>query len=239
VVERRCSFFHSFDSSREEEERENPCTEKKNLNSETDTDLLSKKESVPSRAAEILPIDCNLEDMKDNWVPLKELDAFLQTPEAALHAFQKKFSSLVLSLVIEILQKHPDDLDQRQDQGAERQGACVVSEQEEHTERGEDGVRRDVVRLFEGPVIRGEGPRESDLAQSRHEVGTPEEEEDVVELKQDEVFVVDRLASVEGKQALCVWTLRGNEQNSSRTRRLHRNTRLTILKRLKGKDTPQ
>lgn len=62
-------------------------------------------------------------------------------------------------------------------------------------------------RLLEGPVIRGEGPRQSDLAQGRHKVGTPEEEEKVVELEQDKVFVVDCLPTIEGKQALCIRTL--------------------------------
>lgn len=40
---------------------------------------------------------------------------------------------LTFQLVIQVLQNNPDDLDHRQDQRAKRQGACVVSEQEEET----------------------------------------------------------------------------------------------------------
>uniref|UniRef100_A0A3P9PCJ1 Uncharacterized protein n=1 Tax=Poecilia reticulata TaxID=8081 RepID=A0A3P9PCJ1_POERE len=70
----------------------------------------------------------------------------------------------------------PDDLDQRQDQGAKSQGACVVSTQEER----EDGISRDVI-----------SSRQRHLAQRRHKVCTPEEEEDV------------RLTTVKSKQAFC------------------------------------
>uniref|UniRef100_A0A8D3DWM0 Uncharacterized protein n=1 Tax=Scophthalmus maximus TaxID=52904 RepID=A0A8D3DWM0_SCOMX len=107
----------------------------------------------------------------DVGISVQELDALLQAPEAALHA---------------ILQNDPDNLNHRQDEGAESQGAGVVPAQEESETRG---------------------PRQSDLAQGRHKVGAPEEQEDVVELEQDEVLVVDALTSVEGKQALCIWTL--------------------------------
>jgi len=72
---------------------------------------------------------------------------------------------------------------------------------------GEDGVGGDVVRLLVGPVVRGEGPRQGHLTQGRHEVGAPEEQEDVVELEHDQVLVVDALAAVERKQALGVRTL--------------------------------
>lgn len=72
---------------------------------------------------------------------------------------------------------------------------------------GEDGIGGNIIRLLESPVIRGKGPRQSDLAQCRHKVGAPEEQEDVVKLEKDEVFVVEGLTAVEGKQALCIWTL--------------------------------
>lgn len=75
------------------------------------------------------------------------------------------------------------------------------------SQRGEDGVGGDVHRLFEGPVVGGEGPRQRDLAQGRDEVGAPEEEEHVVELEEDEVLVVEGLPAVEGKLALGVRTL--------------------------------
>lgn len=75
------------------------------------------------------------------------------------------------------------------------------------SQRGEDGVGGDVHRLFEGPVVGGEGPRQRDLAQGRDEVGAPEEEEHVVELEEDEVLVVEGLPAVEGKAALGVAAL--------------------------------
>ena len=75
------------------------------------------------------------------------------------------------------------------------------------SEWGEDGVGGNITRLLEGPVIWSKGPRQSDLAQGRHKVGAPEEQEDVVELEQDEILVVEGLSAVEGKQTLCIWTL--------------------------------
>uniref|UniRef100_A0A3B5RBW1 Uncharacterized protein n=1 Tax=Xiphophorus maculatus TaxID=8083 RepID=A0A3B5RBW1_XIPMA len=132
----------------------------------------------------------------DVGVPVQEFDTFLQTPEAAPHAGHV-FPTF--QLVIQILQEDPDDLDQRQDQGAKSQGACV---------RGEDGISRDIIWLLEGPVIGSKSSRQRHLAQRRHKVCTPEEEEDVVELKQDEVSVVQRLTTVKSKQAFCVKCLR-------------------------------
>uniref|UniRef100_A0A3B3D6J8 Uncharacterized protein n=1 Tax=Oryzias melastigma TaxID=30732 RepID=A0A3B3D6J8_ORYME len=205
VVERRCSLLHSFDSPREEEEREDPCRDetteqlpKKQANESMQQTARGtdnppdhvpheQEKGVPSRRAEVLPIDAH----HDVGVPVQELDAFLQTPEAALHAAQQEFSKLVLSTWKTILQNDPDDLDQRQDQRAKSQGARVVPTQED---RGEDGVSRDVARLLEGPV-------------GRDEVGAPEEQEEVVELEHDPVPVIDGLAAIEGKQALSVRTL--------------------------------
>uniref|UniRef100_A0A8C9YCK1 Uncharacterized protein n=1 Tax=Sander lucioperca TaxID=283035 RepID=A0A8C9YCK1_SANLU len=125
--------------------------------------------------------------------------------EAALHAAYHSSCSelnlLTFQLLIQVLQKDPDDLDNRQDQRAKSQGACVVSGQEEET-------GANIVHLFlftvNTPLNTPTGSRQSDLAQGRHKVGAPEEEEDVVELEQDEVFVVIGLPTIEGKQALCV-----------------------------------
>lgn len=148
---------------------------------------------------------------------------------------------LTFQLVIQVLQNDPDHLDQRQDERAKCQGACVVSGQQEEaqanrerepntptsprtqiyqrkssfspegpSQRGEDGEGGNVLGLFEGPVVRGEGPWQRDLAQGGHEVGAPEEEEHVVELKQDEVIVVEGLPAVEGKQALGIGALSRN-----------------------------
>uniref|UniRef100_A0A3P8TPT4 Uncharacterized protein n=1 Tax=Amphiprion percula TaxID=161767 RepID=A0A3P8TPT4_AMPPE len=184
VVERWCSLLYCFDSPREEEERENPYAEKKNVSCWIQTiklnrSLPSKEEGISSRGTEIFSIDC---------ISVQELDTFLQTPEAALHA------------------AHLFNL---QDQRTKSQRACMVPIQEK---TGEDGVGRDVIGLLEGPVIRGKGTRQSDLAQGRDKVGTPEEKEDVVELEQNEVSVVDGLTTVEGKQTLCVECLEGESR---------------------------
>ena len=66
---------------------------------------------------------------------------------------------------------------------------------------------RHVIWLDKGPVVWGEGPSQGHLSQSRDKVGTPEEEEDVVELQADQVFVVNGLSTVEGKKALRVRAL--------------------------------
>lgn len=71
-----------------------------------------------------------------------------------------------------------------------------------------DWEGRHVVRLDRGPVVRGEGPGQGHLSQGRDEVGAPEEEEDVVELQADQVFVVGGLSAVEGEKALRVGALR-------------------------------
>uniref|UniRef100_A0A8K9XPA4 Uncharacterized protein n=1 Tax=Oncorhynchus mykiss TaxID=8022 RepID=A0A8K9XPA4_ONCMY len=141
-------------------------------------------------------------------VSVEELDEFLQAPEAALQAAEQELGKAILEhhltfqLLVQVLQQNPDDLNQRQDEGTEGKGACMVSRQGE-----EDGVGWDVVGLLEGPVVGCEGPSQGHLTQRRHKVSTPEEEEHVVELEQDEVFMVVGLASVEGKQALGVRAL--------------------------------
>uniref|UniRef100_A0A3B4U0M5 Uncharacterized protein n=1 Tax=Seriola dumerili TaxID=41447 RepID=A0A3B4U0M5_SERDU len=82
-----------------------------------------------------------------------------------------------------------------------------------HTpERSPEGRKhwegRHVIWLDKGPVVRSKGPGQSHLSQTDDKVGTPEEEEDVVELQADQVFVVNCLSSVEGKKALGVGALR-------------------------------
>uniref|UniRef100_A0A672G5G2 Uncharacterized protein n=1 Tax=Salarias fasciatus TaxID=181472 RepID=A0A672G5G2_SALFA len=129
-------------------------------------------------------------------VSVQELDKLLQTPEAALQA-----------LVVQILQQDSDDLNGRQDERAEGQSPCVKDGPERPPQRGEDGEAGHVVWLDEGPVVGGEGAGQRHLPQRRHEVGAPQEEEDVVELQADQVLVVDGLAAVEGEQALGVGTL--------------------------------
>uniref|UniRef100_A0A3P9JPA1 Uncharacterized protein n=1 Tax=Oryzias latipes TaxID=8090 RepID=A0A3P9JPA1_ORYLA len=210
VVERRCSLLRSFDSPREEEKREDTCRKGKRL---THTFLSTaqevrhfvqnghpnppdhvpheQEEGVPSRGAEVLPVDSH----HDVGVPVQELDALLQTPEAALHAAQQEFSTF-------ILQNDPDDLDQRQDQRAKSQGAGVVPTQQTEASISPPNPRRPL-------GLNGNIHFIGHLAQGRDEIGAPEEEEEVVELEHDPVSVVDGLTAVEGKQALCVRTLSG------------------------------
>lgn len=63
------------------------------------------------------------------------------------------------------------------------------------------------MRLVESPVIGGKGTRQSHLTQGCHKIGTPEEEENVVELQEDEVLVVGRFATVESEKALRILAL--------------------------------
>uniref|UniRef100_A0A3B3ILD3 Uncharacterized protein n=1 Tax=Oryzias latipes TaxID=8090 RepID=A0A3B3ILD3_ORYLA len=175
VVERRCSLLHSFDSPREEEKREDPCgDERKEAHEQQEVRHFvqnghpnppdhvphEQEEGVPSRGAEVLPVDSH----HDVGVPVQELDALLQTPEAALHAAQQEFSTFVLSTWKTTGETKAEQLS-----------------------------------------LRNAGH----LAQGRDEIGAPEEKEEVVELEHDPVSVVDGLAAVEGKQALCVRTLSG------------------------------
>uniref|UniRef100_A0A3B3S1R1 Uncharacterized protein n=1 Tax=Paramormyrops kingsleyae TaxID=1676925 RepID=A0A3B3S1R1_9TELE len=135
-------------------------------------------------------------------ISVEELDELLQAPEATLQA-----------LVVQVLQQNPDHLDDGQDQGTEGKRASVVPEG--CSAQGcEYGECRHVIRLLEGPIVGGKGTSQGHLTQCRHEVGTPEEEEEVVELKHDQIFVVRTLAPVKGKQALGAGT-RGFDQRSA------------------------
>uniref|UniRef100_A0A8C6NNN4 Uncharacterized protein n=1 Tax=Nothobranchius furzeri TaxID=105023 RepID=A0A8C6NNN4_NOTFU len=213
VVEGRRSVLHGSDSPGEEEERENSCREMKSifidLNTPNDVPH-EEEERVSSRSAETFPIDGDL-------VPVQELDAFLQTPEAALQTGTSVMCSSDGWIFHHGGCNDPDDLNQRQDQRAKGQGAGVVPKPNKSygsPERGEDGVRWDVIWLLKGPVIRCKCPRQGHLTQGRHKVCTPEEQEDVVELKQDEVFVVDGLTTVKSKQTLSVERLRRNQEEA-------------------------
>uniref|UniRef100_A0A8D2ZKJ9 Uncharacterized protein n=1 Tax=Scophthalmus maximus TaxID=52904 RepID=A0A8D2ZKJ9_SCOMX len=140
-------------------------------------------------------------------ISVEELDAFLQTPEAALQTAQQELGELVL--VVQILQQNPDDLNYGQNEGAERQTSCVIPTTRQRKPAGRkhwEGGH--VAGLVEGPVVRGESPGQRHLSQSDDEVSAPEEEEDVVELQGDQVLVVNRFSSVERKEALGVRALR-------------------------------
>uniref|UniRef100_A0A3B3X216 Uncharacterized protein n=1 Tax=Poecilia mexicana TaxID=48701 RepID=A0A3B3X216_9TELE len=138
---------------------------------------LPKKQQEVS--AEIFSVDSH----HDVGVPVQEFDTFLQTPEAALHAAQQKFSKLILSTW--------------------RTGREMV----QHF-RVNKYVYVCKFSVYSPPHGDERGRnRCRHLAQRRHKVCTPEEEEDVVELKQDEVSVVQRLTTVKSKQAFCVRAL--------------------------------
>uniref|UniRef100_A0A674DB90 Uncharacterized protein n=1 Tax=Salmo trutta TaxID=8032 RepID=A0A674DB90_SALTR len=148
-----------------------------------------EEEGIFGRSAEVLYTHHNV------GISVDELDEFLQAPEAALETAQQELCDLwlTLELVVDVLQQNPDDLDDGEDERAKRQGTCVIPEQ------GKDGEGRHVVRLDQGPVVGGKGPSQGHLTQRCHKVGTPEEQEDVVELQANQVLVVDRLSTVEGR----------------------------------------
>uniref|UniRef100_A0A8C9RCF5 Uncharacterized protein n=1 Tax=Scleropages formosus TaxID=113540 RepID=A0A8C9RCF5_SCLFO len=134
----------------------------------------------------------------DVGIPVEKLDEFFQAPETAFETAEQELGKLVLGSWETVFQQHPDHLDNGQDQSSESQGTCVVPEQEAE----KDGEGWQVIRLLQSPVVGGESSCECHLPQCCHKVGTPEEEEEVVELEKDEVLVVVRLSSVEGKQTL-------------------------------------
>uniref|UniRef100_A0A8C4H5R5 Uncharacterized protein n=1 Tax=Dicentrarchus labrax TaxID=13489 RepID=A0A8C4H5R5_DICLA len=138
-----------------------------------------EEEGISGRGAKVFAI---------NRISVYELDKFLQTPEAALQTAQQELGTLILGSYVLAPPPHT------------------------HTpERSPKGRKhwegRHVIRFDEGPVVRGKSPGQGHLSQSRDEVGTPEEEEDVVELQGDQVFVVNGLSTVEGKKALGVRAL--------------------------------
>uniref|UniRef100_A0A3Q3LZW6 Uncharacterized protein n=1 Tax=Mastacembelus armatus TaxID=205130 RepID=A0A3Q3LZW6_9TELE len=161
-----------------------------------------QEEGVSGRGAEVLTV---------NRVPVEELDELLQAPEAALQTAQQELCKLILGdcerqrdrQVSE--HEDPDDLDDGEDEGMH---PIVLHTPERPPQGRKHREGGHVIWFDKGPVVGGEGPGQGHLSQSRDEVGTPEEEEDVVELQADQVFVVNCLSSVKGKQALGVGALR-------------------------------
>uniref|UniRef100_A0AAZ1XDA6 Uncharacterized protein n=1 Tax=Oreochromis aureus TaxID=47969 RepID=A0AAZ1XDA6_OREAU len=124
-----------------------------------------EEEGVSGRGAKVFAIDRRLE----------ELDEFLQTPETTL-------KTQTFQLVVQILQQNPDDLNDGEDKGA-KFFTQHRYKPERSPERRKHWESRNVIWLFGSPVVR-----------SKHKIGTPEKEEDIVELQ-------------EGKKALRVRTL--------------------------------
>uniref|UniRef100_A0A3B3HBU4 Uncharacterized protein n=1 Tax=Oryzias latipes TaxID=8090 RepID=A0A3B3HBU4_ORYLA len=128
--------------------------------------LKEQKEGIFGSRAEVFHPHHNV------GVSVQELYDLLQTPEAALQAAQQELCKLILGswrFVVQILQQNPDELNDGEDEGAKRQSPCHKPERSPQRRKHREG--RNVVRLGKGPVVRGKGS-----------IGTPEEEEDVVEL---------------------------------------------------------
>uniref|UniRef100_A0A672QNS0 Uncharacterized protein n=1 Tax=Sinocyclocheilus grahami TaxID=75366 RepID=A0A672QNS0_SINGR len=143
-------------------------------------------------------------------VPVQKLDELLQAPEAAFQTAQQELGkfilcfSLTLEFVINILQQNPDNLDDGEDERTKCQRACVISVSipEGSAQRGTQRVCRHVIGFIRSPVVGCKCPCQSHLSQSSDKVGTPEEQEDVVELKDDQVFVIWRFPTIESKQTI-------------------------------------
>uniref|UniRef100_A0A3Q1IB33 Uncharacterized protein n=1 Tax=Anabas testudineus TaxID=64144 RepID=A0A3Q1IB33_ANATE len=171
-------------------------------------DSLIREEGVFGRGAEYFNIGANavhvvcVSTHHDVGVSVDELDEFLQTPEAALQTTQQELGKFILC-------KHLYNTVHtvKLDQGAKRQRSCVIPEQQRGERKADFMESRHVIWLYRRPVVRGEGAGQGHLSQSRDKVGTPEEEEDVVELQGDQVFVVNGFSSVEGKKTLGVRTM--------------------------------
>ncbi len=74
-------------------------------------------------------------------------------------------------------------------------------------QRGTQRVCRHVIGFIRSPVVGCKRPCQSHLTQSSDKVCTPEEQEDVVELKDDQIFVIWRFPTIESKQALRLRTV--------------------------------
>lgn len=90
---------------------------------------------------------------------------------------------------------------------SEKWGNISKHSPERSSKGRKDWESRHVIWFDKGPVVWGERPCQGHLPQSCDKVGTPEEEEDIVELQANQVFVVNGLSTVEGKKALGVRAL--------------------------------
>uniref|UniRef100_A0A3P8ND21 Uncharacterized protein n=1 Tax=Astatotilapia calliptera TaxID=8154 RepID=A0A3P8ND21_ASTCA len=156
VVQGWSCILKGFHSPREEEEGKDPCGEKpQRIYKYNSHHSHPEEEGVSGRGAKVFPIDRRLE----------ELDKFLQTPKTALQ-----------TLVVQILQQNPDDLDDGEDKGA-KFFTQHRYKPERSPKRRKHWESRNVIWLFGSPVVR-----------SKHKIGTPKEEEDVVELTLDRLI---------------------------------------------------
>uniref|UniRef100_A0A8B9LVK4 Uncharacterized protein n=1 Tax=Astyanax mexicanus TaxID=7994 RepID=A0A8B9LVK4_ASTMX len=114
----------------------------------------------------------------DVGVSVEESDTFLQTPKAALQTAQEEPAKTVFNRTLLTFQL-----------------------------LGADGERRDIIRFFQSPVVGGEGTGQGHLTKCSYEVHTPEEQEQVIELKNDKVLVVVSFSTVERKQTLGIRAL--------------------------------
>uniref|UniRef100_A0A3Q2HS84 Uncharacterized protein n=1 Tax=Equus caballus TaxID=9796 RepID=A0A3Q2HS84_HORSE len=199
IIQRRCCVLHDPDTVGEEEETAltHAPHDQKFAQEEEEVGNF-QEEGVPGRGAEVGAVDGNLQ----GGIPVEEFDKLLQTPEAAFKTGHEELGKPVLcsrtfQALIQVLQHHSDDLHNGQNEGAKGQGACVRP-----AEGGEEREGRQVVWLVEGPVVGGEGPSQRDLAQGQHEVGQPEEHEDIEDLQAQQGPVVARLPAIEGELAV-------------------------------------
>uniref|UniRef100_A0A673N4Q6 Uncharacterized protein n=1 Tax=Sinocyclocheilus rhinocerous TaxID=307959 RepID=A0A673N4Q6_9TELE len=140
-------------------------------------------------------------------VPVHKLDELLQAPEAAFQTAQQELGKFILcSCGTKRKQKssHTKQIIVNSDERTKCERACVISVSipEGSAQRGTQRVCRHVIGLFRSPVVGCKCPCQSHLTQSSDKVCTPEEQEDIVELKDDQVFVIWRFPTIESKQAL-------------------------------------
>uniref|UniRef100_A0A671RHD5 Uncharacterized protein n=1 Tax=Sinocyclocheilus anshuiensis TaxID=1608454 RepID=A0A671RHD5_9TELE len=137
-------------------------------------------------------------------VPVHELDELLQAPEAAFQTAQQELGKFILcSCGIKRQQKSSHTSSQTDYcEETKRQRACVISVPEGSAQRGTQRESGHVIGFIRSPVVGCKRSCQSHLTQSSDKVCTPEEQEDIVELKEDQVFVIWRFPTIESKQAL-------------------------------------
>uniref|UniRef100_A0A668AFH9 Uncharacterized protein n=1 Tax=Myripristis murdjan TaxID=586833 RepID=A0A668AFH9_9TELE len=178
VVETGSCTLKGFHSPREEKEsKDSWCEEICHL--VQDSYPVREEEGISERTKVQQPTHHNV------GISVEELDEFLQTPEA--NEIQRRTEIFELS---------------KTKTSSKRQSSCVIPNTERDNGCREDWEGWHVIRLDKGPVVGGKSPCQGHLSQSRDKIGTPEEEEDVVELQTDQVLVVNSFSTVEGCEVL-------------------------------------